>query len=173
MNQELLKTLVVYNSDTGLFFYKPRSVDMFKDERDAKTFNTRWANKQIGTVDGKGYLHFNYKKKFYLLHRMAWLYVYGELPKIVDHINRNKTDNRITNLRNTTLRGNNLNRSANKTGRKTSKYKGVSRHTHGKWQAQTKVNGKTKPLGVFDDELSAYAAYVSFMKKTYGEEFSE
>lgn len=169
MDQKTIRKLVDYDPETGVFCWRPRQREDFKEMRDCRVFNTRFAGKQMGTVDGKGYLHMKYRGKFYRLHRMAWLYVHGTLPAVVDHINRDPKDNRIANLRATDVSGNNLNRSANKTGRKTSKYKGVSRHTNGRWQAQTKVKGKQTHLGLYDTEEEAFDAYLSFMRKTHGE----
>jgi len=116
---------------------------------------------KAGSIDGKGYSHINFDGKFYRSHRVAWFLYYGEWPKgVIDHINGDKLDNRITNLRDTTLLGNSLNRSSNKNA--VSKLKGVSRHTHGRWQAQTKVNGKSYHLGLFDTEAEAHKAYCDF-----------
>lgn len=80
MTQESLKQLIKYDKDTG------------KIERlDRKNSN--------GSIDSYGYLIIKIKGKQYKAHRLAWLYEYGEFPSgNIDHINSNRTDNRIENL---------------------------------------------------------------------------
>lgn len=84
-------------------------------------------------------------------HRVAWAVFYGEWPTgQIDHINRDRTDNSIKNLREVTNRQNSLNskkRATNKSG-----FVGVYKHTQtGAWTAQITVHGKTKYLGCFDN----------------------
>ena len=125
---------------------------------------------EVKTVDGKGYYQVYIDCKSYRVHHIAWLYVHGYLPKQLDHKNRIKTDNRITNLRKATHTQNNTNRSKNKNS--VSKYKGVSKHTHGRWQAQTKVKGKNIHLGCYNTELGAARVYNKFMRELHGEYFA-
>jgi hypothetical protein len=98
-----------------------------------------------------GYLQTNTKgiKRF---HRMIL-----EIPEgmVVDHINRDVTDNRKINLRVVTQQQNSRNR-ANITG----KYKGVSwTKSNSKWRATIQVSGKCKHLGYFEVEIEAAKAY--------------
>ena len=74
----------------------------------------------VGWLNSDGYLSVRVNKTNYKLHQIIWLYSYGCWQNgVIDHINRNKTDNRIANLRDTTIQVNNINkgvRSDNKTG---------------------------------------------------------
>lgn len=87
ITQNELKELFDYNSETGIFIRKKRTA----------------MRQKIGEIVGvncrKGYLKCGIYNKEYYLHRLAWLYVYGYYPDKIDHINHNKKDNRILNLR--------------------------------------------------------------------------
>lgn len=111
-----------------------------------------------GSKNGAGYWHIQFKKVKYKAHRLIYLYHYGYLPKEIDHINGDKLDNRIENLRACTRFQNNRNRRANVNS--TSKYKGVSWHSgHKRWSANISIEGKFKHLGYFPSEYEAARAY--------------
>lgn len=108
-----------------------------------------------------GYVELCVYGKKYLAHRVAWLIARGtnaELP--IDHINGNRSDNRIANLR---LDESGINAQNIRKPKKqnTSGFLGVTfcRHT-GRWLAQICVNRKHKNLGRFDTPEQAYAAYL-------------
>lgn len=107
-------------------------------------------HKSVGRVATNGYMQISVGGKRYMAHRLAWLYVYGELPDTqLDHINQNRLDNRIENLRLATNKQNGENVRLfkhNKSG-----YRGVSfDRGDGKWRADIKHNGKNIALGKFD-----------------------
>lgn len=146
MDAKLLRKLVTYDPETGRMFWKERTPDIMPDDRTRKGFNRRLAGKQLKTVDGKGYYHFNYLGTFHRVHRMAWLYVHGELPTVIDHANGDPTDNRLDNLRNVTYQQNNLNQGLNR--KNTSGVPGVYKNKrNGLWCAQMKINGHTYHIG--------------------------
>lgn len=100
--------------------------------------------KPAGTIDGDGYIQFQFEGRNYRGHRIAWLLFYGEWPKNeIDHDNRIKSDNRILNLKDSTHSDNQKNHPVRKTSK--SGIKGVRLHRSGKWQAR--VN--EKHLGLF------------------------
>ena len=137
ITKEILQSKLDYDPETGIFTKKTNS----------------WKFK-IGDVAGckspKGYILIGIKNKQYLAHRLAWFYVYGDLPQFIDHINGNPSDNRICNLRKCTKSENSKNRGKQKNN--TSGVKGVTWDKQcNKWKAQIKFNGKVKNLGVFKD----------------------
>ena len=68
---------------------------------------------KAGTYHTAGYWHITINKKKYLSHRLIYLYHYGYMPEVVDHINKNSTDNRIENLREASFQLNQYNRKLN------------------------------------------------------------
>jgi hypothetical protein len=105
-----------------------------------------------------GYVCIRIDNILYTAHRLAWLYVHGNWPAHqLDHINKNRSDNRLCNLREATNAENaqNRKRSDNKTG-----YTGVNQENN-KWKAEIKLNYKTIRLGLFETPEEAYSAYLS------------
>ena len=84
------------------------------------------------------------------MHRLVWLWEYGELPKCIDHINGNRLDNRLCNLRAATNSLNSLNRSD---------VSGCWPNGKGKFEASITHQGKPHHLGTFDPNEQATAAY--------------
>lgn len=107
----------------------------------------------VGTIAGashcKGYISIKVRGHTVLAHRLAWWFHYGAFPKNqIDHINCDKTDNRIANLREATNAQNHANRGAQRNN--TSGIKGVYWFKPQKaWKAQIVVNGKSIHLGCF------------------------
>lgn len=122
-----------------------------------------------GSLDGKGYHHCQINKNIYRQHHLVWLYHFGFIPKMLDHRDRNRTNNRIENLRESSLSQNHANRSK---GAGASRYKGVSRHTNGRWQAQTKVNKVAHHLGLYDTQEEARDVYEAFMIEIHGDYYA-
>lgn len=86
----------------------------------------------------------------------------------VDHVNRNGLDNRRCNIRLATKSQNNANKPL--PGNKTANYRGVSRcKARNCWQAQFKIHGKNRGLGLYDDQRDAALAYDAFARHHFGE----
>lgn len=66
----------------------------------------------LGSKTNKGYLYAQLQGQRYPVHHLVWLWHFGKLPKQIDHINRDKADNRIENLREACGTLNNLNKGA-------------------------------------------------------------
>jgi hypothetical protein len=106
--------------------------------------------------------------KLYLEHRLAWLYMTGELPIEVDHKDGNGVNNKFKNLRSATTPQNRAN--SRKSVKNTSGFKGVSFYVgRGKWVAEIQFNGKRKRLGYFDTPEEAHKAYCVAADKVHGE----
>lgn len=119
-------------------------------------------------VNSQGYKQLRVGDKCYLQHRVVWFMHHGYWPEVIDHIDKNKLNNRIENLRECTQRQNSLNQSGSR--RSTSKYKGVSwDKVNKKWLAQIMVHRRGKKLGRFVDELDAARAYNNAALQYFGE----
>jgi len=107
-----------------------------------------------------GYLQIYIDRRPYLAHRLAWLYVHGEWPGsgYIDHVNGNKLDNRLNNLREAT-NGQNMQNQVRPHKNNRSGYLGVSR-SRDRYVAQIRKNNKTYHLGVFDTPEDAHARYL-------------
>lgn len=107
--------------------------------------------------DSHGYLSVRVNYRSYLAHRLAWFLTHGEFPKNkLDHINGDRHDNRLANLREVSDRDNARNSAMNT--KNTSGVVGVSWHAaRGKWRANITVGRQQKHLGLFDSFDEAVA----------------
>ena len=139
-----------------LFYYE--NVFLFNK---VKRSSNAMPNTMAGTLPNNSeYRRVSISNKVYLEHRIIWIYFNGLIPKgmFIDHINQNKKDNRIENLRLCTKSENQYNRGAYKNN--TSGFKGVSfNKALNKYSAQMRVNDVKKHLGYFDSAELAKEAY--------------
>jgi hypothetical protein len=114
--------------------------------------------KPAGSIHKTGYRHITWRGKVHKAHRLIFMLHYGYLPPEVDHINGNRADNRIENLRPATRSENQCNRNA--LASNTSGYPGVSWHKASKaWVVRVMKNGKSNLIGYFKDlELAGLVA---------------
>ena len=136
-----------------LFDYLPETGELIR--------KIKAGNQHPGTKTGclaNGYYKLRVDGKLYLLHRIVWLYVYGELPEFIDHINRISTDNRLVNLRSVTKTQNQQNRNVQKNNK--AGYKGVHwDKQRSKWFACINHQNKTIALGRYKTLIEAHDAY--------------
>ncbi len=129
-------------------------------------------NTKIGDVAGglkaDGYVRVRINGKMHLAHRLIFLWHKGYMPDQIDHIDRNRSNNKIENLREANAKQNQWNTSLRKDNK--SGLKGVSWYKpSSKWMAQIRINGHPKSLGLFDSKDEAYLAYCQAAKQHYGE----
>jgi len=121
-----------------------------------------------GTITDNGYLNICLLGKIYKLHRIIFFYHYGYFPKVVDHIDGNKLNNKIENLRQASIAENAWNskkRITNKSG-----VKGISwDKKSNKWRASCTVNYKQNNLGLFEDIEEAKKVLIQFRNKNHKE----
>ncbi len=117
-----------------------------------------WHGKEAGHLHHDGYRNVVIRGKLYQIHRVIWLYVYGEMPDgHIDHISRCRDDNRICNLRIVTRSQNKHN--GNTYANNTSGVPGVYfMRSCGRWYARINVGGIRRNLGSFVNFEDAVAA---------------
>jgi len=154
--QELLDLLNI-DFETGVIIRKPRPVSDFSNKRLWNSWNSRFADKPCVGLDSNGYITFSIRGARFLAHRVIWFLKYEEVPDKIDHINGNKSDNRIVNLRNVSHRENLQN--CKLSSASTTKITGVHFYkSRGKYTAQITVDYKTIHLGYFDTKEEALQA---------------
>jgi hypothetical protein len=160
---EFLRELLEYNPETGRLFWRERGAHIYAEKNQAaeqvcKSWNTRFAGKAaFSTARDDGYLVGTLFAKKYRAHRIIYALHYGEWPMFIDHINGDRSDNRIGNLRSVTLEQNS--RNCKRSALNTSGVCGVSWcKMQNTWRAYIRVNGKRKHLGRFVKIEDAIAA---------------
>lgn len=162
INPETLRLLLTYDPETGLLFWKPRDVAFFPDRRAWASWTTSNCGKAALTAKTSGYKNGSILGKCgYRAHRVAWAIYFGEWPSFhVDHINGDRSDNRIANLREVTVSQNQMNRRLRTLLGKSSQYKGVYwRPARRRWVSEITAKGEHFRLGSFKTERDAAVAY--------------
>jgi len=153
ISQKALRKILYYNPDTGDFVRRIGVTNQVKGKR-AGTFNDRYIRIRIG-------------EHLYLAHRLAWLYVYGRFPRTaLDHINRDKHDNRISNLRKCTQGQNKCNSWVRRDSK--SRIKGVEINGH-KFRAKATWKRIFYHLGNYVKVEDAIEAYNNFARVRHGQ----
>ena len=154
ITQQRIMELFSYDETTGIFIRKC-DISNYKQGTTA------------GTKDRNGYIAITVDRTITYAHRLAWLYVYGKMPaKEIDHINGDKADNRIHNLRDVTraVQAKNM----PKVVKNNSACIGVAKRKDcNRWAAKIQVAGKNIYLGIYKTYEEAVAARIAANKK-YG-----
>lgn len=132
-----------------------------------KSPKTKRIGKIVGTNNGQGYLCVSFMKRIFKAHRIAWRLYYGVWPDSqIDHINGDRSDNRICNLRLATHKQNTWNRS--RSVNSNSGVKGVTKHLN-RWQASIGKDGRRHYLGSFKTIEEAKTAREKAEEYLFGE----
>jgi HNH endonuclease len=142
--------------DSKDFHYNPRTGELWK----------LYSNKSqlISSVNSGGYITVKYKGHAFVAHRIIWFLHYGYWPEEIDHINRDKADNHIENLRECTRSQN----QANKPNIRNSDIRGVRLRENGKWQARVRINNKLISFGCHNTRREAAEKYNIEALKLFG-----
>lgn len=149
--------MLTYDPETGVFTWRVRPSNRVR------------VGDVAGHLGNMGYLQIRVDRVLYQSHRLAWLYVTGEWPpRLVDHRDLNRTNNRFDNLRLATDGENSINgpmRRHNETG-----FKGVGFHKQaGRYRARIRVGNKERHLGLFDTPEAAHDAYCRASAELHGD----
>lgn len=155
LTQARLKVLLHYDPETGHFTWRV-------------TRNQTAIGSRAGSPSGDGYIRIKVDGQLQRAHRLAFLYMTGEFPpNQVDHINRDRTDNRWENLRPATRRENEGNKGLRRDN--TSGHRGVSWFKPAKkWAAYGYRNGRRVHLGYFASLEEAAAAAREWREENFG-----
>lgn len=172
-----LHDLFSYDPSSGNLIWNERPLAHFTTARVHKMWNTRFASKKAGARnfrrDGsREQIRVDVFGVAKAAHRIIWEMCNGPIPEgmMIDHINGDPWDNRITNLRLATNSQNGMNRKTPKTN--TSGFKGVTfNRASGKYVAQIKVRSKQIHLGYFGTAEEAHSAYVDAGANVHGDFF--
>jgi len=172
---DLLRKLLRYDPDTGRLFWLHRDLDAFNAtparsaEHTQKLWNFRYAGAEAFTaLNTAGYRQGNIFSKQFVAHRIIWAIAYGALgDEEIDHVDGDRTNNRLTNLRVASRSENQHNRKIAR--HNTSGFKGVSWMARDKlWRARIGVGGKRHRLGDFGTIEEAAAAYARASAEMHG-----
>jgi len=155
VDQQLLKSRLHYDKDTGIFVWiNPTSKGIKKGTR-------------AGCVSNEGYWDITFFGRRFRLHRLAWIYIHGSIDEgmQIDHINGDTTDSRLVNLRPVTQFGNQQNQRRARVDNTTG-FMGVKKNGNN-FIARIRANNKEVYLGSFRTPELAHAAYITAKRKLH------
>lgn len=152
ISQASLKERLRYDPETNEFTW-------------LKSYNNSVTGQLAGSVNRNGYVSIEVDGMRYYAHRLAWLYMTGNMPfGVIDHKDRNKTRNVFSNLRDVTIRENTTNQVRPQRNSSTG-VRGVMPYRLGGYAAQICVHGVSMHLGVFRTIEAAEQVYLAARSK--------
>lgn len=155
ITHERLTELLRYNPKLGNFVWIKKSAPQSHAKVGSIAGDSSSSRYPTISVDGKKYK----------THSLAWFYTHKRWPTMIDHINGNKCDNRIENLREADHSMNSQN-VVKRYSNNTSGFMGVGRHKTG-YIARITIGRESKHLGVFKTAQEAHQAYLSEKRKSH------
>lgn len=155
LTAQRLRELVNYDPESGLMTRLVRSANIK-------------SGAAVGCVrSDNGYLVARIDGALYRVHRLVWLYVHGDWPSgVIDHINGDRRDNRIQNLRDTSQQTN-VHNSRYQARKSATGLQGVYKYGASKFRAQITVNRRFIHLGCFPTAELAHEAYKDAKKRLH------
>ncbi len=129
--------------------------------RAVRTSNRIRVGDEAGQKNTTGHLQCRVHGRLYLVHRLIWMFVHGKFPEgEIDHIDGNKENNRLCNLRDVSHTENMQNIKKAFAGSKTGLLGAYPHKATGKFAAAIRMNGKQIHLGLFETSADAHAEYL-------------
>ncbi len=162
------QVLALFEYRDGDLYWKERPKSDFNDsDRYCRAWNKRCAGKKAGS-EKLTYAVVGINGVNYLQHRIIYLMHHGHMPEFIDHIDTNKFNNKIENLRETNKSANNMNRYVQKNS--SSGHKNVHwNKQHNKWMARVQIGRKQVFGGLFSNPKDA-AIKADELRKLYHQE---
>jgi len=163
---DYLRQCFDYAPDTGILRWRERPREHFRSLHASNAWNAKQAGKPAGAPFKNGYFYTNLLHRKILVSRIIWKMHHGTEPHLVDHADRNPSNNRIENLRSVNHRQSRMNaiKPAGSGG-----LPGVSLLPGGKFRAQIKDGPRMRHIGVFDTAELAHEAYKLASKAAFGD----
>lgn len=154
MDADTLRAILYYSPESGAF------------TRLVSTSNSAKVGEAAGSKTKNGYTEMSVLGRRYYAHRLAWLHMHGSWPKgQIDHIDGNRSNNGIANLRDVTCAVNVQNK---KIAQSNSTHGFLGAKRSGKrWSARIHVNGQQHHIGCYDTPEEAHAAYISEKRRLH------
>jgi len=168
ISPEYVRDVLIYTSDDGLFRWRNRPIEHFTSPRVWAMWNTKYAGALAGSLESRGYLQITLGRRLRMAHRLVWAYVHDRWPVgELDHINGDRADNRIANLREAPSGENSWNHAVRRDS--STGVTGVSYHKDtGKFAAYIGEGGGLRHLGLFLTVEDAVRARKQAEAETFG-----